>query len=494
MHMRALGLGVGLFAVVAWGAEKPLPEPRPGPDTAAALAALPASGPGRAPAVLSLLGLLEAQHLPVSASTYAAELFKAGPEAQGYSTAVEALVAEQAELGDEYLIPSLLDAQQHPSWNGLPTTTRARLDVLLAGIEHRKGRHQEALAHLDAVSKASPVYAKARYLSAVVLSDPELPGGPGNEEALARFREVMALGDKSQEELENTRLLSQLGAARSLYALGRYDESVRAYDSVPRFSSYWDEALFEGGYARFRAGDLGGALGSLKSLQAPQFEGSFLPESRLLESTIYFFSCLFAESKGALAELDRVYAPMLEQLKPLIQDDSPQALERASLWTNESDRTLPLPVRVWITHNARLQGLDRVRRRTELERKRLSELAPSPGRDALLQALEETEQTLKKVHGQWVHNRVQEAYRNLKSFSDQAEILRFETKKAEKELVEAGVDQQALLAAQSLHRPRMPGGAWEYWKLEDEFWIDELGYYQYTLKNGCPTHGRPTGR
>jgi hypothetical protein len=32
----------------------------------------------------------------------------------------------------------------------------------------------------------------------------------------------------------------------------------------------------------------------------------------------------------------------------------------------------------------------------------------------------------------------------------------------------------------------MPGAAWNYWKFQGEFWIDEIGYYQYTLKRGCP--------
>ena len=56
----------------------------------------------------------------------------------------------------------------------------------------------------------------------------------------------------------------------------------------------------------------------------------------------------------------------------------------------------------------------------------------------------------------------------------------------EKDLLLAGVDQKAMLKTQSIYRPKMPGAAWNYWKFQGEFWRDEIGYYQYTLKRGCP--------
>jgi len=93
---------------------------------------------------------------------------------------------------------------------------------------------------------------------------------------------------------------------------------------------------------------------------------------------------------------------------------------------------------------------------------------------------------LRQVGGQLAKNRLVEAADNIKGFTDQAEIIRFEITKAEKELAESGIDQKKLLAEQKLYRPAMPGENWNYWKFQGEFWIDEIGYYQYTLKRGCP--------
>ena len=43
-----------------------------------------------------------------------------------------------------------------------------------------------------------------------------------------------------------------------------------------------------------------------------------------------------------------------------------------------------------------------------------------------------------------------------------------------------------MLKKQTLYRPQMPAENWNYWKFQGEFWRDEIGYYQYTLKKGCP--------
>ena len=48
------------------------------------------------------------------------------------------------------------------------------------------------------------------------------------------------------------------------------------------------------------------------------------------------------------------------------------------------------------------------------------------------------------------------------------------------------MSQAKLLKAQTLYRPKMPAENWNYWKFQGEFWRDEIGYYQYTLKRGCP--------
>jgi hypothetical protein len=74
-------------------------------------------------------------------------------------------------------------------------------------------------------------------------------------------------------------------------------------------------------------------------------------------------------------------------------------------------------------------------------------------------------------------------------------VLRFEMTRGEKELLDADVDQRKLLASRPL--PPLPTGgpADERWRVDGEWWSDEIGYERATLKDGCPApKGTPSVR
>ncbi|MGQ0505314.1 MAG: tetratricopeptide repeat protein, partial [Myxococcaceae bacterium] len=156
---------------------------------------------------------------------------------------------------------------------------------------------------------------------------------------------------------------------------------------------------------------------------------------------------------------------------------------------DESSTKLPRPVLLWVRGNERMLGVFAMLRQIEDEKKAIYSTTAWQGakmREALTNELDQNRATLTQVAGQLAKNRLVEAHRNIRTYANQAEIIRFETSKAEKELFEQGVDQVAMLKQKPLYRPKMPAEDWNYWKFQGEFWIDEIGYYQYTLKNGCP--------
>ncbi len=447
----------------------------------------------RARAELSLAQTLVREKLPVSALVTYARIVAAGPQHPSYLQALEGLVDVQDVLNEQNLVPNLLDKAYTPevrdTWAKLPREVLARVNYQLGTIHQRRGRFEEARALLEAVPADSRVHARARYLLGVVLADPKFPGRPGEAQALdaAALAAFEAARDakRDQEGRDEVRQLALLGLGRLHYGRHEYPQAIAAYEAVPRYGRFWDQALFENGFARFQDEDFGGALGSLQALHAPQFEGAFQPESWILKATVYYYSCLFDEVKTTLAAYDALYEPMAKQLAPFTQDADP--LSAYNLVSAEN-RRLPAPVYLWIHGNERIQDVMRMVTRVDAERRAISERAAWRGTGLVqetVSGLEEVRATLTQIGGRFAHSRLLEAAQNLRTFSDQAEIIRVQTALDEKDLLLAGVDQKGLLKTQSIYRPKMPGAAWNYWKFQGEFWRDEIGYYQYTLKRGC---------
>ncbi len=437
-------------------------------------------------------------NLPFTAFVYFTPIVKAGPQHPYHLKAVEALIVLQEVLNDDFLIPSIMNNlydRYADSWATLNLETLARINYLIGRIAHRKGKLDEAKQFLEAVPDTSQFYAKAQYMVGISLADPRFPAADEQtrsknvEAAITTFENVLKIRTR-QLDFDDTRHLAYLALGRANYNQGQYQKSTEWYEKVPRFSKYWDQSLFENGFARFQNDDFGGALGSLQGLYAPQFAGAFQPESWILTSTTYYFSCLYDEAKSSLVEYERLYLPMAEKLKPLVEPAEPKDLPAYFKLVNTTESPeVPRAVLNWVRTNERMLGLFGMLKQIETEKTTIdanqSWRAAKMASD-LVTYLDQNKGTLEQAAGQTAKARLTEAYRTIKGFGDQVEIIRFEIAKAEKEFAETGLDGQALLRKQTLYRPQMPAENWNYWKFQGEFWRDEIGYYQYTLKRGCP--------
>ncbi|MFT3708957.1 MAG: tetratricopeptide repeat protein [Archangium sp.] len=447
-----------------------------------------------------LASSFQRQNLPFTAFMYYAQIVDAGPQHPYHLKAVEAMIGLQEVLKDDFLIPSKMNKfydRFADAWATLPLEVLSRINYLIGRISHRIGKLDDAKQFLEAVPDTSQFYAKAQYMVGITLIDPRFPAADENartrniESAISTFENVLKIKTR-QLDFDDTRHLTYLALGRANYNVGQYQKSTEWYEKVPRFSKYWDQSLFENGFARFQNDDYGGALGSLQGLYAPQFAGAFQPESWILTSTTYYFSCLYDESKASLLEYEKLYLPMAEKLKPIV--DSPEAAARDDVEyfkminVAQSDK-VPQAVLNWTRTNERMLGLEAMLKQIETEKAAIND--KQSWRQAklageLTQFLDSNAGVLEKTAGKIAKGRLTEAYRTIKGFGDQVEIIRFEIAKAEKELAETSVDPAKVLGAQILYRPKMPAENWNYWKFEGEFWRDEIGYYQYTLKRGCP--------
>lgn len=449
----------------------------------------------RAKAEFYLGQTLEKMGLNQSALYFYGNILKEGPAHPFYVQAAEGIVDVAEKLQDDVIVPSLFDKEYNDEFTRLRPEYLQKINYLVGMQSYRAGRLEDAEAFLGTVPPDNAYYARARYLLGIVsIAQGQQSGNleQFSQTALGYFNEVLQLRSTvnlKYLELNDLRDLSRLGMARTYYGLGDYGNAVKYYEDVPRFSRYWDQALFENGWARFFNDDFGGALGTLQALHAPQFAGAFQPESWTLKSTIYYSACLYDEAKEALDRYRTNYSAVIGGIQPLLDEGREFSYFHALVSKPEQRNKLPRSVYNYLAANKRVRGFNAYIRSLGNEKKTVMASAPLKNtalQAELIQVIDQQRNILENVTGKFIQGRLVDAVNMVKHFDGQAQIIRFETTKAEKEALDRGANLQETLASITLERPVIPAEDWEYWNFQGEFWIDEIGYYQFTLRNACP--------
>jgi tetratricopeptide (TPR) repeat protein len=444
---------------------------------------------------------LQRMDLQRSSAFFYAGIMNQGPNHPYYLRSIQELVELIEAMGDDVFLPVMINREYNQAFQNLPAEALYKINYLIGLIAYRQERPADAISFLQAVPRESAYYAKARYLTGII--NTFLRGRDGAVSALQDYEAVVALQntrDLEYWELHNTKELAILALARTHYTLGNYEESVQWYEKIDRYTTYWDTKLFEMGWSAFMAGDVGLALGTLHTLRAPQFVGMFQPESVILKATVYFTACLYEEVGRELQAFDSRYVAMAQTVSEVLEKH--QATEDFPLYLamlvdpDTAETRLPLAVRNRLLSNHRIRSLldylhliDQ-----EIERARnVTVWRDSAMQREILQDLAAQREQNVLATGQFIRARLRALARDVETFRGQAQILRFETSKAEMEMLEAGVDPETRLRGQQLLRPALPGSHWEYWSFNGEWWVDELGYYRYTLKSACDTPAGAAG-
>ncbi len=451
--------------------------------------------------------------LSYSASHYYMQIIDAGAAHPYFAKAVEGAVKVAEAMHDETFVPAFLNKRYNKKFYLVPADALAKVHFIMGRVDYRANHFKEGTGFLSAVPKTSSYYALARYLLGLsYIPRPEQKWAGDPDKALKMFDEVRELQSTDQvvyADLEQVQDLSQVGLARVYYATGKgqfgsdgYQKSASLYHAIPkydrawhpgepeRYSPHWEEALFEGAWADFMNDDPGGALGKLQTLHSPALSDSFQPESWVLESIIYFQNCLYDQTRVALDQYDKIYLPMSEAIKPLIEESKDDEFYFNLVHeAQEGKNGLPTSIRLFLEKNeqyksylnyaGQLDGELGIINSTEGLRsaQMAKDLAEMIGRRRGL---------LVQSAGKFIKGRLANVAATLTGFEGQAEIVRLETSSSEKDLLERNDDPASRLGKQELLRPDVPDETYEYWAFQGEWWPDELGYYKYTLKNACP--------
>ena len=422
---------------------------------------------------------------PVAAMQYYGEVFNSGKAHPYFLKATEGLVKVARQIGDDTLIPELINRGYSEEFAKLKASTLNAINYMIGMVTHRRANYTEAKDFLLAVSEKSPLFVKARYLLAIMAVKTAVEQQAEDySAAIGYFTQIEELlADKTEDADKKLYRLALLGKARAYYSQGDWNKSREYYESVPRFSDDWYDSMFESGWAYFQRAEFGKALGMVHSIQSPYFDDRYRAESWVLKSTTYFQLCHFDRARVSLEWFFKLYEPLAENLKPFLEGDQTDA-EMVELIANGA-KLFPEEIRGQILNNRRFNKFLAVVQELERELAQADEQFPEGSFKAfLMEMLKDQRDQWYALTGKLVRDQLKRESAFLEDFLNQARIIKFETADAERKMLEAGKDITKGPRAKG-PRPFVPSARYQYWAFGSEYWIDELGYYEHSIKDEC---------
>lgn len=433
---------------------------------------------------------------------YYGEVFNQGPTHPFFLKATEGLLDVAEAIGDDILIPELINRGYTQEFQNLSADQLNTVNYMIGSLAQQRRNYAEAVDFLKAVTPSAEEYLKARYILAIIsLQISDARGATSYDETLGYFTEIEEAlegridpADPQADEKKKLYRLALLGKARTYYSQADYAKSIQYYEKVPRFSDDWYDSMFESGWAyRQNALDqettsglsreVGKALGMTHSVQSPYFDGRYRAESFVLKATAYFDMCHYDRARKTLDDFFALYEPVAEALKPYLDGDRTDA-EMVDLIVN-GEPGFPEEIRARIALNRRYQTFlaQIVEAREEITRAQGS-FPEGSFKSDLLALLRDQLDLRVALTGRLVREQLARLADGLEFFLNQARIIKFETADAERKMLEAGKDITKGPRAKG-PRPFVPNAKRQYWGFNGEYWIDELGYYQHSLKYEC---------
>lgn len=421
----------------------------------------------------------------VAALQYYGDVFNGGKAHPYYLKATEGLMRVSQDIGDDTIVPELINRGYSEEFAKLKPSMLNAINYAIGLVTHRRANYSEAREFLAAVSDKSALFVKARYLLAIMsVKTAGEQQAEDYSEAIGYFDEIEKyLEGKNAEDDKKLYRLALLGKARAYYSQGDWNRSREFYEKVPRFSDDWYDSMFESGWAYFQHADFGKALGMVHSIQSPYFDDRYRAESWVLKATTYFQLCHFDRARVSLEWFFKLYEPIAEDLKPWLEGEVSD-VEMVELIEKGSPK-FSEEIRGQIKNNRRFNKFLNVVKIVEGELSRATSQFPEGAFKAyLLEMLKDQRDQWTSLTGNLVRQQLKRESVFLEDFLNQARIIKFETADAERKMLEAGKDITKGPRARG-PRPVVPNARFQYWAFRGEYWLDELGFYEHSIKDEC---------
>jgi tetratricopeptide (TPR) repeat protein len=305
----------------------------------------------------------------------------------------------------------------------------------------------------------------------------------------------------NRAETQNDKEIVILALARSFYQKQDWESAIKFYKMIPRDSLYWGDSLFELSWAQLRSARFRSVIGTLQTLHSPFYEDEYMPESLIVRGIVYLYICKFDELDKTVKLFETLYGQYARKMNHFYRahKNDTKAIVRELGRADEFRRTgqsqnegfVPYPVMRSILKEGDIQKTLRYQGKIKKELQKIESdpvLGKGPfvsySRKVLNKRLANSQTALTgyvKIH---LRSRIAE----WKDLEDQVSLLKYELINGKKELVKQKIAGKNLAGSEidgDKSRDFYVDAGYEYWPVESEVWLDELGNYHYLGRQEC---------
>lgn len=436
-------------------------------------------------------GSLEKIGLLHSAQVYFQKVVKEGPGTGAlFANSLAKMVSISDKTNDPiYLIRSIdkINPEDYPG--------KVKDDLYYyQGVRNfEKSDYKQAERNFSKLGRSNSHFVQARYYLGVIYNQQNR-----RKKAFKVFADIINRDFRGNPEtIASIKQLAFINMARIRYGVQQYTKAAELYERLPRLANHWSTSLYEAAWAHFMSENKEyKALGHLLTIHSPFFRKVWVPEARILEALTYYRICEYEYVEEILDNFKADYGPVQEQidvmLAPYTAGEKPLKQLYLSLYSKGSNdyRALPQAVYARVESNRRFSGPHNRVLQIEKELRRIRQLKPqwrdSEVGKALVPMLRKQRGVYMKIAGIALANELDRVRAGLGDLMGQEALIRFEVVSGEYRKYQTRFrNPEAADVQEGIEFDFATNPDLIYWPFNNEYWEDELGYYERVEPGDC---------
>lgn len=431
------------------------------------------------------LGMLHASQV------YFQKVVKAGPSSGSLFTNA---LAKMVQISDTTKDPIyLIRTIDQISEDDYPGKVKDDLYYFQGVRDFERNEYARARRNFAKLGRSSKHYSQARYHLGVIYNAQDR-----KKQAFKTFLGIVN-GDfrGDADTIAAVKQLSVINLARIRYGVEQFGKAAEFYEKMPRDADYWPTSLYESAWAYFMAENKENkALGNLLTLSSPFFTRNWLPEAKILEALTYYRICEYKEVEGLLDSFKAEYGPAQEAIDELLapyeSGERPLRDLYSRLYSKSSKDYRKLPVAVYARaegnrafagpHNRVLQ----IEKELQQIKSQKAQWRDSEVGKAMTDLLKKQRKVYMRFAGAALANELGSVRDELATLMGQEALIRFEVVSGEyQKYADRFRNPEAAEVDEGIEFDFATNPDRVYWPFNNEFWHDELGYYERIEPGDC---------